>query len=248
MRDFVFFVFSFFFVFHVLSEDGPKKLLEKKKKRPSPSFSTVYYNNKALSKLKSLLEKKQKEPKKPIDYELLSKAEGHLYKALKYDSESPVLHFNLGVFLALKNKASTALKEWDFSLKNWLPKELLEKFMTLFNKAFLEGLLGQKKKSLELYQKSLEITPESLEVRTNIELLFQQQKNQKGGKEGGESEGEPSQGQGQNPHEQKQKQNPSQLNKQQIKQLFNEIKQQDQNIKEKNLKRNQKGHHRDKNW
>ena len=223
------------------NELDPRQFKQKKDKRGLPSFFTVYHNNKALSKLEVLLKEKQNKPKEPLDYELLAQAETHMYKALKNDSENPVLHFNLGLFLTLKGEPLKAIKEWSFSFKNWLESEVLEKFMTLFNKGLLKGVLGKKKEALEFYQESLELNPESLEVRTNIELLFLEQ-NQGGG--GGGGEGDPqedSQGEGGATRL-------SELNEKQIEELLKEIEQQDRKTKEKNMKTKQRGSPHGKNW
>ena len=217
---------------HALSENKKDRVF---------NLSTVYYNNSALKKLEALIKKKQENPKEPIDFKALSEAEQSLYRALEKEALNPILHFNLGIFLALKNEASVALKEWDFSLKHWKKHQLEEKFMTLFNQAFIKGLLNQKEEALSLYQKSLEIAPESLEVRTNIELLFQQ--NQSGS--GGSSEkGSSGTSQNQEPPQNKNQQ----VDEKQAQNLLNEIRQQDRQIRERNLRERQQGSFDGKNW
>ncbi len=210
----------------------------------SPGFTTVFYNNRAVSKLESIAKAKQKNPKEPISEENLLKAEEDLHQALKIDEKSPSLHFNLGVFLLLKNQAHSALKEWEFSLKKWNSNQLLFKFMTLFNKAFVYGLLKNKEKALSLYQESLEFYPESLEVRTNIELLFQEQNKDSSGGEG-EGEGE---GTGDPKNSPSPKNSEKELTEKQMKQLLQQVNQQDQKNQEENLKKQQKGSPYDKNW
>ena len=56
------------------------------------------------------------------------------------------------------------------------------KFYILFNLGVLHSQESQIDQALHRYQQALELQPESKEIKTNIELLFQQQQQQQGQK------------------------------------------------------------------
>lgn len=105
-------------------------------------------------------------------------------EALSNDPFAGSLHLNLGLsFEGLKqaDKALQAYKEAEqLALKI---KDFKLVFMARFNQA---QLLGKSKKiddALAIYQKALEIIPSSKEVKTNIELLTQDQQGGQDGKD-----------------------------------------------------------------
>lgn len=109
------------------------------------------------------------------------------------------LHHNLGlVFDGLKN-AEDADKS--YQVAETVAPTPEQKFYALFNRAELKGRAKKVDEALELYQRALDLNPASKEVKTNIELLIQQQ--QSGGQgEGQDQKQDPNQqqnqGQGQN--------------------------------------------------
>lgn len=99
---------------------------------------------------------------------------------------NPVLNFNFALALSFSddNKKSievfnSILKKLETDKSNMTKEEHLEiKFYTLFNLGVLQSQENQIDEALSYYQMALEIQPESKEIKTNIELLFQKQQQQ----------------------------------------------------------------------
>ncbi|MFZ4403789.1 MAG: tetratricopeptide repeat protein [Pseudobdellovibrionaceae bacterium] len=90
----------------------------------------------------------------------------------------PDLHLNLGLTFEVLGQNDKALSEYKQSEKFWLPKKDAKIFYSYFNQAQVLGKEKKVEEALELYQKALAINPTSMEVKTNIELLTQQQQGQ----------------------------------------------------------------------
>jgi len=99
---------------------------------------------------------------------------------LEFDPFSPEIHLNLGLTFEAQQQPEKAMSSYQNSMN--YAKDPAMKFVALFNQAQLLGKGKKIDEALELYQKALEIDPASKEVKTNIELLIQQQ--QSGGKGG----------------------------------------------------------------
>ena len=103
-------------------------------------------------------------------------------KGLRFNPFQPQLHLNLGLsfeILQQNEKAMSSYKEAErlsLESKNY---EVL--FMSLFNQAQLLAKDKKVDEAIATYQKALELIPSSKEVKTNIELLTQQQQGQGGG-------------------------------------------------------------------
>lgn len=103
-----------------------------------------------------------------------------LLSAVEGDPRSEVIHINLGLAFEKTDEKEKALAEYLSAASLTQDPEL--KFFAHFNAA---RLLGEQQKidlALAEYQKALDLKPDSKEVKTNIELLFQ------GG--GGQGEGD----------------------------------------------------------
>jgi Ca-activated chloride channel homolog len=101
------------------------------------------------------------------------------FKALIKNPTSPKIYFNLGAALAAQGRFDEAAWAYETSLK--LDPDQETKFSAQFN---LGELLGRQKKideALIWYQAALRTSPESMETKTNIELLM---RNQQGGGSG----------------------------------------------------------------
>lgn len=99
--------------------------------------------------------------------------------------------YNLALADMTQEQLAQAYKELDYLEAELLKSENLKPelkakslFQIYFAKAFIKGLLGEIPKALDFYQKSLEIAPNSKEVKKNIELLLQGQKGESGQKQG----------------------------------------------------------------
>lgn len=119
-------------------------------------------------------------------------------EALSDSEKDAVLHFNLGGAFEQSKDADKALQEYQTAFKESASKEI--KFMALFNRARLLGDLKKIDEALSTYQQALEIRPDSVEVKTNIELLLKS-----GGGKGKDDNQKSNQGdQGQNQDKNKQ--------------------------------------------
>lgn len=147
----------------------------------------IYLNNETSKKIKE----------KSID----ESQTGYL-KALEVEPLLPAVHSNLGSTYDTLKDPEKALRLYknaeEFSrteIKESADQPLVSKweknamYTTLFASLFNQGqLLGRENKldeSLEKYQAALDLNPESMEVKTNIELMFQQQQ---GKGQGGEND------------------------------------------------------------
>lgn len=177
--------------------------------------------------------------------------------ALEDDPLKAETHLNIARSLEANEEYGKAEKGYRSVLK-FLPKDSPYRFQALFN---LGGVLGKQKKiaeALEAYQAALEIDPDNIEVKNNIELLLAQ------GGGSGEGDGEKSdkqdekgkgQSQGQdqkNPQQQKKNQpkpfESQELTPQDVKKILDELKNQEQAIRAQENDKNAKEGTRDKDW
>jgi len=117
-----------------------------------------------------------RESVKMLNSKNLEASQGELIEAFQFDPYQPELHLNLGLNLELQKENEKALKQYATAEKYSL--NAFQKFISRFNRA---QLLAQEKKTeeaLQEYQRALEIVPTSKEVKTNIELLMQQNQGQ----------------------------------------------------------------------
>ncbi len=142
------------------------------------AWKTIYENNKAVELLK---EKK--------NYQAHEK----LMDALVDSPLSPSLHYNLGHSFYQNKNFDEAMKEFESTGKMTDDKDI--QFKALFNAADSAVRKEDMDRALEYYQLALKLKPDSLEVKTNIELLMakrqQSQENNQDKKEGeGKGKGE----------------------------------------------------------
>lgn len=93
----------------------------------------------------------------------------------------PSTHSNMGVLLGMFQKPDEAEKSLLHALilaKKFENEEAI--FSIYFNLGVLYGAQKKIALALENYQQALEVQPTSVETKTNIELLIQQQQNQQG--------------------------------------------------------------------
>ncbi|MNK98193.1 Tetratricopeptide repeat protein [compost metagenome] len=123
-------------------------------------------------------------------------------KGLRFNPFQSELHLNLGLsfeILQQNEKAMSSYKEAErLALES---KNYQVLFMALFNQAQLLAKDKKVDEAIATYQKALELIPSSKEVKTNIELLTQQQQGQGGGD--GENKDQKDQNQDQNKDQQK---------------------------------------------
>lgn len=177
-------------------------------------------------------------------------------KALENDPLNPRLQLNLARTFEANEDYEKADKAYRGALKI-LPENSNLHFEALFNLGNVDAKLQHIDEALAAYQAALEIDPESKEVKTNIELLWQggggqgkgDGKDKKDQKEG-EGKGDQSQ-QPQEPQEQKKKPKPFQsqeLSKEDVKRILDEIKNQEQSIRANDYEHGAKDAPRAKDW
>lgn len=119
-----------------------------------------------------------------------SQAINQTVKCLSADQNNITLNFNFALALSFAddNKKSietynTLLNRLEASQSSLSKTEYNRmKFYILFNLGVLHSQESQIDQALNRYQQALELQPESKEIKTNIELLFQQQQQQQGQK------------------------------------------------------------------
>lgn len=179
-----------------------------------------------------------------------AKSYGPAYKeflrALESDPLNPEVQMNLGRTFEANEEFDKAEKAYKGALQI-LPQNSPLRFEVLFNLGGVVAKLKRQDEALGFYQQALELNPQSIEVKTNIELMWQ------GGGGGGEGDqkddkkddkGEnKDQKQDQKPDDQKdgeQKPQPKpkpkpfeskDLSKEDVKRILDEIKNQEQNIR-----------------
>lgn len=97
-------------------------------------------------------------------------------RANQENSNSSILQNNLGLSYDLTNNIADAIKTYKSS--ELLSKDPNFKFIFRFNEGEAWGRQKKIDEALRAYQSALELNPNSLEVKTNIELLIQQQQQQ----------------------------------------------------------------------
>lgn len=205
-----------------------------------------------------------KDPEKPNTFGAYQK----FAEAAAEDSFDPVIRLNMGFIFSMNKEPEKALAEYkmaeEFAGEN---KEV--KFMAQFNQGVELGTKGDIPGALMAYQRALEISPDSKEVKNNIELLWQQQQGKGGGKgqqqnkgknengEGGESdkpEEKPGEQGAGNKEDQKQKpQQPKpfdskELTPETVRKVLDELKSQEQKVRADHYSRGAKERPRDKQW
>lgn len=231
--------------------------------------------------------------KKLKDQSTEESQQGYL-EAMKYEPFQEEIHLNLGTTYDILKDQEKALRLYknaeDFFSQRKPPIEnshlsflnpshpLEVLFAAYFNQAQLLARENKLDEALEKYQSALGVIPDSKEVKTNIELLFQRKQNQQGG---GDSDNKDQNDQNQDQNGQSgkdnkdQKKDPSdgedkkqdqkkdyssspkykprefkgELNKESVQKIFGEISQQEKKMRTQFSKQSQsKESPRDKDW
>lgn len=191
---------------------------------------------------------------KPMD------AYGFFTDALGDVPFAPEVQYNIGEsFLQMKD-FDKAISQYKLAMKLAPGKSKREqevRFRSLFNIAAIQASLNKTDEALETYQKALEIKPDSIETKTNMELLTQ------GGGGGGKGDkeskdkkddGEGGQDQNKNPQFSNKPKNEPQpykgkdLSKQDVDRILDELKQQEESIRAKDQHEGGKDAPPDKDW
>ena len=173
-------------------------------------------------------------------------------------SEKPLqgaVKLNLGLAFEDEKKIDQALKDYDSVLRLSSISPTV-KMAALVNAANIYGERQKYDKALSYYQQALQIDPNSKEIKTNIELLWQQ-KPKGGGGDGKKppkdpkdknKQQKPGQGPPQKPKPRPKKFKSKELSKNDVKRILEEIKNQEQKIRAKEYQKNLKEPAREKDW
>jgi Ca-activated chloride channel family protein len=163
------------------------------------------------------------------------------------------VHYNLGNAFLRSREYEKALSEFRIALENSKGNSSIERetrFRALFNSGVAQAELKKTDEALELYQKAIDLKPDSVESKTNIELLT---KNGGGGGEGDSDNKDKDQkdkkdkkdGQGkdkdqnqpkpdqkvENPHYKPKEFKSEELTQQDVKRILEELKRQEEQIR-----------------
>lgn len=188
-------------------------------------------------------------------------------EALAEDPFDPSIRINLGVAFAANKENEKALAEFK-QADEYAGDDLEVKFMARFNQGVMLSAMGDIPGALKAYQGALDINPGSLEAKTNIELLWQNQGGKGGGGQndkkdknksdkGEGGEGDPKKDQdpndGQNQEKDNQQNQPKpfdskDLTPDTVKKILDELKSQEQRVRAEHYGKGAKERPRDKNW
>ena len=123
--------------------------------------------------------------------EQFNAAQEKFVEALSFDPLSPAIHGNLGLALSGQKRGDEALKSFEVAAQ--YAEDPALKFAMNFNRGALLGIAKKTDPAIAAYQDALDVNPESLEAKTNIELLVRSQQGQGQGE--GEQKDQPQEGQ-----------------------------------------------------
>jgi Ca-activated chloride channel homolog len=190
---------------------------------------------------------------RPMDsYDLFTDALGELPYA-------PEVQYNIGnTFLQMKD-VDRALKQYETAIRlapgdSSRNKEV--RFRALFNTAAVLASQNKTEPALTYYQRALEIHPDSIETKTNMELLLsqgggdgkgdQKDKQQKDGE--GDQQNQPQKFENQPQKPQPQPYKGKDLSGQDVDRILDELKQQEEQIRAKQQREGAKDAPPDKDW
>lgn len=214
----------------------------------------------------------QKKVAKNIFDKNISGAQDISIQSLAVQPDSAEALMNLGLTFELQKKNTEALSTYTTVEKNAKNEQF--KFFAHFNKGQLLGQTSQIDEALDQYQAALKYNPNSLEVKTNIELLIKKQQQQQSseskdkkdgeGKEPKDQEKDKDKDKDKDQNDKEQKKDPKQvqpsakykprpfngeqLNEEQVKKILGELKRQEQKIRDQYQNQEVKELPRAKDW
>lgn len=214
---------------------------------------------------------------KDLSQKLNFQAYREFMKALEDDPLNLAVQLNLALAFETNEEYEKAEKGYRGVLR-LLPDNSPARFEPLFNLAGVFVKEGKIDQALQAYQECLRLNPDSVEVKTNIELLWQngggggkggqknskdkkndkqqnnkqnQDKNQKD--QGKDQDKDKDKGKNDKDYDQSQQKKPApfesrELNKEDVKRILDEIKNQEQSIRAQEYEKNLKDQPRGKDW
>lgn len=179
-------------------------------------------------------------------------------KGLEEEPLNPELQLNLARTFQENEEDEKAEKGYRAALQ-LLPPGSPRRFEALFNWAIVLAKLKRIDDALAAYQLALELYPDSLEVKTNIELLFQggggggsgENQDQKQDQKGDQKKDQDPQQQPDDNKDKQKKPKPFEsqdLSKEDVKRILDEIKNQEQNIRAQEYEKGAREMPRAKDW
>jgi Ca-activated chloride channel homolog len=188
-----------------------------------------------------------------------SDAQTQFLQALGVDPFISEIHTNLGLTFFELKQGENALKSFEAAEK-WAANPQAH-FISRFNQGVTRMTDKKVEEALLAYQRALDIKPDSIETKTNIEMMLSQQAQQDGK---GEGEGKDGQGQGENSKEQdsqdkknkdykqseqyQMKEQKGELSGEDVKKILGELKQQEQKIRGQYYRNEMKERPLEKDW
>lgn len=180
--------------------------------------------------------------------------------AVDYPTQAE-LFYNLAQTYEVNEEKEKATQSYMIAAE--LAQEPELKFQSYFNAARILGEMKQIEPAINLYQKALDIRPDSIEAKTNIELLFQsggggsggdqQQQKQQEDKDDKSEDGQDQKDQKDQKDQQKPKPKPrpfqsGELSPQDAKKILDELKRQEEQVRAKFNEKRVKETPVDKDW
>lgn len=191
-------------------------------------------------------------------------AYGLFTDALSDQPFAPEVQFNIGdAFLQLKD-LDKAVSQFRLAIRlapGASAREKAVRFRSFFNIGAIYGSQNKIDQALEAYQQALEIDPNSIETKTNMELLTQgggggsggdegkdKDKKSDDGKSGDQEKQQPKTPTNKNPKPEPQPYKGKELSKQDVDRILDELKQQEEQIRAKDQRDGGKDAPPDKDW
>ena len=197
------------------------------------------------------------EANRHIENKNLAAAQKSYLQSLVYNRDSLTARLNIALTFELMGDRDKAEREYASIIEDPNFKNQPDMFYAYFNWAKILGDLKRNDEALQAYQKALSFRPDSIEVKTNIELLLQERsgrggddkdpnKDQNQDQQSTSPQDQPSQPK--EPKEDQQKSQPQSLDEKDIQKIFEELKNQEQKIRELEYGEGVKQNSRGKDW
>jgi tetratricopeptide (TPR) repeat protein len=193
-----------------------------------------------------------------IGEEKFLEAYTYLVDGIMEDGDVAEMHYNLGIVFEGMKDEEKAVLEYEASVERTEDKDL--SFRAHFNAGRVFGAQARIDEALEHYQKALDLKPDSVETKANIELLLkkeqgggksQQEKNENGK---GKSESQEKENEGKERRKELQPNKPQKykgknISAKDVKKILEELKRQEEKIRGKVLnKDSQEEESVEKDW
>jgi Ca-activated chloride channel family protein len=188
-----------------------------------------------------------------------SDAQGEFFQALGIDPLISEIQINLGLTFFELKQSENALKSFETAEK-WAANPQAH-FISRFNQGVTRMTDKKVEEALLAFQRALDVKPDSLETKTNIELMLIQQAQQEGQ---GEGKGKDGKDQGENSQEgdsqdkknkdyqkseqYQMKEQKGELSSEDVKKILGELKQQEQKIRGQYYRNEMKEKPLEKDW